>query len=134
MIVHLPMITTPMETRYSYRYMTATRRLRPDSAAALMLNLPRRLGDFALVELPAGSPAARDYRIFRFLAPEKREAAEKLYTEALENHYARRPKRAARLIREAYALYPKMGRIYEAYILLTGEVPPPLSLPERAAR
>lgn len=133
-IVHLPMITTPMETRYSYRYMTATRRLRPDSAAALMLNLPRRLGDFALVELPAGSPAAQTYRIFRFLAPEKREAAEKRYTEALENHYARRPKRAARLIREAYALYPKMGRIYEAYILLTGEVPPPLSLPERAAR
>ncbi len=131
-LVHVPLATTPANVRYSYRYMTCTARLRKNSAAAVLsFGAPGMAPNFCEVPLPAAATGIRGYRLYRFVAPAERRRAIELTDRALEAYYLRKPKRAKRLIQEAYAAAPGLGEIYEAYTLICRAAPPAVELPKR---
>jgi len=131
-LVHLPVITTPMNMPYSYRYMACAKNLRKDSAA-YKLGLSNGIHkDFCEVYLPRHIRNISGYRIYKVITHEAIKTAEELTDQALEAYYLGKRKKARRLIRKAYLTAPGKDHMpYGEYFRITKKRPPTIKLPKR---
>lgn len=134
LLLHVPTVTTPMQTPYSLRYMANCDKLKKDSAA-LMLGIGKgRSGNFCEIPLPETIHHINGYRLYRFIPQSQRKKAEVLSEKAQENFYLGKRKQAAKLIKQAYALSPDKGDIFEIYVQICRSIPPAPCLPGKAEK
>ena len=135
LLIHLPMITTPSEIPYSYRYMVCADKLRNDSAAVQLGIRSGNTRNFYEITLPPAIRHRNGYRLYKFTPPEQVAKAEKLADTAWKNFRKNpRSKKARRQILRAYRTAPGMSGIYEKFAFIRREVPPEITLKKRSQR
>ncbi|MBO5722977.1 MAG: hypothetical protein J6S19_07675, partial [Lentisphaeria bacterium] len=134
LLIHLPIITTPAQEPYSYRYMVCANTLKADSAA-VRLGMKKGIEkNFYEITLPDSVRNINGYRLYKFIPNRQIEKAEKLSNTALKN-YSKNPRSslARRQIRRAYRMAPGPGKIYENYAVIRRAIPPEIKLKKRSA-
>ena len=131
LLVHVPMVTTPANVPYSYRYIANAAKLKRESAAVKLALERVAVKNFYELSLPESICNINGYRLYKFISPERLKKAEILLDKALESYYLGQHVRARKMIRRAYVLAPGMSRIYEAYTLIHRQLPPQITLPRR---
>ena len=134
LLIHLPVITTPLNVPYSYRYMADCKELIPGTTAFAIVGGSPLAGNFYEVDLPENISKVYGYRLFYFTPPADVVKAEKMTEKALELYYLGKRRTAQKMIRRAYVTAPGQGRIYEAYSLICRRPPPALKPPLKAVK
>lgn len=126
LLLHLPVLTTPLSVPYSYRYMADCKELIPGTTAFAAVGGSRLIGNFYEVDLPETISKVYGYRLFYFTPPADAAKAAQLAEKALELYYLGKHRTAQKMIRRAYSIAPGRGKIYEAYLRICRRPPPPL--------
>lgn len=133
LLIHMPVITTPVNIPYSYRYMADCKDLIPGTTAFALAGGGNLTGNFYEVDLPETISRVYGYRLFYFTPPANVVKARKLTERALELYYLGKRKSAQKMIRRAYAIAPGQGKVYEAFTIICRRPPPVLKPPLKAA-
>ena len=131
-LIHVPIVTTPMSMPYSYRYMACARELRKDSAAYQLAWANGINKNFCEVYLPRNIRNVSGYRIYKVITPEAVKTAGELTDQALEAYYLGKRKKARNLIRKAYFTAPGKDHLpYGEYFRIVKKTPPIIHLPKK---
>ena len=132
LLIHMPVITTPVNIPYSYRYMAACKDLIPGTTAFAIAGGGNLRSNFYEVDLPESISKVYGYRLFYFTPPENVAKARQLTERALELYYLGKRNAAQKMIRRAYVMAPGQGKIYEAFTIICRRPPPALKPPRKA--